>query len=197
MIYIIIIVNLAITLLFFRNQNDPEKFLFIPYQVTRGGNSLGMLLSHFSHASWGHLLFNMISFFFFAPLVEQNAGPIGLFAIYILCAAGADALIFLFRRNDPYYRCLGASGSVAGIIFAAIVFRPDINIFFFFVPIPIPGPVFAIAYLILSFYLMKQGTDNVSHEAHIGGALTGFLAAAIISPYGLTPLFHWISSPFG
>jgi membrane associated rhomboid family serine protease len=63
------------------------------------------------------------------------------------------------------------------------------DLYLMFLPIPIPGPIFAIAYLALSFYLARQGGDGISHEAHIGGALAGLAVTAFMAPSGLEPVF--------
>jgi len=175
-----------------RSQAEAEKFLFIPHALAQGRNIQGTVLSHVAHTGYGHLFFNMLSFFFFAPTVAKMMGAIGLWTVYILSAVGADLLTFLLRRNDPGYACLGASGSVTGVIFAAIVLNPYMNIFFFLIPIPIPGPIFALLYIALSLYFMKQEGAGISHESHIGGALAGFAIAALLSERGLGPLLERI-----
>lgn len=203
-ILLIIVLNLLITLLFFQkarsthDENSTEDitgFLFEPYRVAQGENLRGWFYSHFSHASWGHLIFNMITLFFFAGPVIDQLGPVFFLVLYVISGLGADLLVLAFQKSNPDYRALGASGSVSGILFAAIVLEPAMNVFFIFVPVPIPGPVFAVLYLLLSFYLMKQ-SDGISHEAHIGGAVTGFVFAALLGPNGLSPLILRIQSFF-
>ena len=112
-----------------------------------------------------------------------------LLLLYGISGLAADAAVFVMRRNDPRYACLGASGSVSGILFGAIILAPHINLYLMFIPIGIPAPIFAIAYLVFSFYLARRGGDYVSHEAHIGGAVAGLILTAIMSPLGLDPLF--------
>lgn len=183
--------NLIITLLFFRSADKPN-FLYYPYQVARGHGTRGLFYSNFAHANWSHFFFNMLTLYFFAPVVLSGMGGFWLLMIYALSAVGADLAVFSLRRNDPGYACLGASGSVSGVLFAAIVLQPAMSLYMFFIPIPIPAPIFAIGYLALSFYLAKRGSDGISHEAHIGGAVTGFVLAALFSPGGLHPLMQRI-----
>lgn len=169
---------------------DAGRFLFIPYAVARGRNLEGALLSQFAHADMGHLLFNMLTLFYFGPVVE---GRLGFHMLTIYFAAGAVALltVFLLRRNNPDYRVLGASGSITGVLFAAIVLVPSTSVYFMFLPIPIPAPIFAVVYLLLSTWLMSRGDlTRVSHEAHVGGAVTGLLLAGWLSPLGFAPLLE-------
>jgi membrane associated rhomboid family serine protease len=61
---------------------------------------------------------------------------------------------------------------------------------FLLLPIPIPAPVFAIGYVVISTYLMRRGEGHISHEAHLAGAAAGFFIAGALSPYGFRPLFQ-------
>lgn len=192
---LLIAVNVIVSLMGFREADGPRRddFVFIPSRVARGQNVKGMLLSHFSHADAGHLLVNMLGLYFFGPVLERGLGSVQLLLIYVIAAAAADAAIFTIRRNDRTFRVLGASGSIAGVLFAAIVLNPYMNVGLLFIPIPIPGPIFAVLYLLLSTYFMGQHGSRVCHEAHIGGAVAGALLGALLAPHGLTPLIQRIT----
>jgi membrane associated rhomboid family serine protease len=195
--YVLIGINVLVSLIGFsamQKGKEAENFLFIPFQVSAGRNLLGMLLSHFSHADGAHLLFNMMSLYFFAPVVETGLGAMSLLAIYVTAGIFSSAFVYFFHRKNPEYRSLGASGSVSGVIFASIVLQPGMSIYFFIVPIPIPAPVFAILYIAISTYFMRRGMGNISHEAHIGGALSGFLLAGLLSSEGFRPLLDRIGA---
>lgn len=195
LIYLIIAVNIVVSLIGFSSMKagNSDKFLFVPYSTARGEGMTGMVLSNFSHSGFGHLFFNMISFWFFAPVLKPEMQM--LLPVYFVSTLGSLALIFALRRNDPNYRCLGASGSITGVIFAAIVMNPAMTVYFY--GIPIPGPLFAVGYLGISIYFMKAGRDGISHEAHIGGAIAGFAAAAFLNPAGLAPLTDRIKGLIG
>ena len=83
---------------------------------------------------------------------------------------------------------------MTGIIFAAIVLLPGMSIYFFFVPVPIPAPLFAVGYIILSTYLMRRGGGHIGHEAHLAGAISGFLLAGLMAPAGFGPLLERIQN---
>src|SRR5262249_27519378 len=120
----LIAVNVAMSIAGFRalggGGGRAEHFQFIPNQVARGENGLGMLLAHFSHAGLMHLLLNMFTLFSFAGPVIVTLGPAKFLAIYIAAGLGSDLVVFALWKDDPTYRCLGASGSVFGIMMAAI-----------------------------------------------------------------------------
>lgn len=193
--YIIIALNAAVSFWgfsAFQKGRDYYRFLFVPSMAARGKNLEGFFLSQFSHADMGHLFFNMLTLFFFGPIVERHLG-LNFLTIYLAAGTLANLAVFLIHRNNPDYKVLGASGAVTGALFAAIVLEPGMSISLLIVPIPVPAPVFAILYVALSTFLMSRGdVANVSHEAHIGGALTGLLLGAWLSPEGFRPLLDRI-----
>jgi membrane associated rhomboid family serine protease len=175
------------------SRGDSSVF-FSPSEVYAGKNYQGMLLSHFAHADGAHLLFNMMTLYFFGPVVEQGLGAAGMLFIYVGAGVFSTLLVYYLHRADPRYRALGASDSVTGIIFAAIVLLPGMDVYFFFVPVPIPAPLFAVGYIILSTYLMRRGGGHISHEAHLAGAISGLFFAGLLAPGGFGPLLSRIQS---
>ena len=199
--YLLMAVSIAVSLYAFSQSQGgrpDERFLFMPYEVSQGRNLSGMLLSQFSHGDAMHLLFNMLTLYFFGPVVEAarvdgGLGAAGMLAVYVAAAVGSTLLTFAIHRADPGYRALGASGAITGVLFAAIVLQPGMAVYFSFVPVPIPAPIFAVGYIALSLLAAQRGVGNVGHEAHIGGAITGFLLAGVMSPDGFGPLLAGFS----
>lgn len=187
---LLIAINVAHSLYAFRFLRSPEqdRFLFAPARVRRGRGFEGIWRSSFSHADQGHLLFNMITLFFFGPVVEIGLGWWALLLTYVASEVGATLLTFVNHLHDDDYRSLGASGAVSGVLFAAIVLAPEMSIFVFLIPVPIPAPLFAVLYLAYSFWAARRQLGNIGHEAHIGGAATGMLLAGALSPEGFTAL---------
>jgi membrane associated rhomboid family serine protease len=194
----LVAVNAVVSLLGFRalRQGGPaaDAFLFVPHQVARGENGLGMLLAHFSHSGLPHLLFNMIALYSFAGTVLEVLGPGRFLLIYAVAGVGSDLVVFALHKDDPSYRCLGASGSVFGIVMAAIVVEPTTSIMLFFFPVPIPGPFFMLGYAVISLFLIaRQRRGGISHEGHLGGAIIGLAVTALLAPRGLQPLSRWFA----
>jgi membrane associated rhomboid family serine protease len=183
----------------FQNPISPRarRFLFIPHDVARGENGIGMLLSHFSHGSGLHLAFNMIALYSFAGTVLDVLGPAKMLLLYVAAGVGSDLLVFALRKDDPNYRCLGASGSVFGIVMAAVVLRPETTIMLFLLPVPIPGPLFMLGYAVVSIVLIaRRHEGGISHEGHLGGAVIGLAVSAVLAPRGLGPLVQWFGKWF-
>ncbi|PKL33299.1 MAG: hypothetical protein CVV45_08275, partial [Spirochaetae bacterium HGW-Spirochaetae-10] len=159
-VLLVILLNLVVTLLFFQRE-DKHNFLFSPYAISQNEGYRGWIYAHFSHANWMHLLFNMITFYFFAPTIVHHMGPIFMLALYGVAGLASDLAVYAMRHKDPRYACLGASGSVSGILFGSIILEPFRDLGLVIIPfVPIPAPVFAIAYLALSFYMARRGGDG-------------------------------------
>jgi membrane associated rhomboid family serine protease len=195
----LIALNVVVSLLGFRALRQEggraaEAFLFIPAQVARGENGLGMLAAHFAHGSVVHLAFNMLALYSFGDGVLAALGPARFLLIYVAAGLGSDLVVFALRNDDPTYRCLGASGSVFGIMAAAVVLDPATSVVFVLLPVPIPGPVFLLGYGVISLVLIAQKRrGGISHEGHLGGALLGFAVTVLLAPRGLEPLTRWFA----
>ena len=198
--YLIIGINVIVSLVAFSRMSTAKgasMFLFSPHDVASGRNYAGMILSHFSHADAGHLLFNMFTLYIFGPEVEYGLSVSEMLAIYVLSGVASTVFVYSRHHSDPSYRSLGASDSVTGIIFAAIVLRPDMYVFFVLLPVPIPAPLFAVGYILLSTYLMRREGGRISHEAHLAGAFSGLLLAGLLSPLGFGPLLRRLGNLIG
>jgi membrane associated rhomboid family serine protease len=145
-----------------------------------------MLSSAFLHVDIAHLAFNMITLYFFAPVVTDFLGTPVFLLVYFGSLICGSLLTLQFHKNDYSYRAVGASGAVTGVLYSAILLNPDMNLYFFFIPIPIPAYVFGIGYLLYSIYGMKAKRDNIGHTAHFGGAIGGYAITLFNQPYLLT-----------
>jgi membrane associated rhomboid family serine protease len=85
------------------------------------------------------------------------------------------SLTSLFRhKDDPWYNAVGASGAVSAMLFFFIFFNPW-ELLYFYGILPVPGIVMGVIYLIYSHYMSRKEDDNVNHDAHIAGAVFGFV----------------------
>ncbi len=134
------------------------------------------------HGDTMHLLFNMLTLYFFSDIIIYSLGIWQYFAIYLLAIIGGGLLSLWIHRKEYYYSAIGASGGVVGILFAAIAIYPHMSIGFFFIPIPIPGWIFGIIYLGFSIYGMLKNVGNIGHDAHMGGAAVGLIMAVAFAP---------------
>lgn len=176
----IIVANALIS---YKGFNDYAFFRKYEFHVgsIRSGEQIRMLSSGFLHADMMHLIFNMLTLWFFAPVVIEWLGTISFVLIYFGSLIFGSLLTMLFHKNDYSYRAVGASGAVTGILYSAILLQPDMMLGIFFV-IPIPAYLFGILYLLYSIYGMKAKNDNIGHTAHFGGAIGGYLITLVKEP---------------
>lgn len=183
--YILIFATAIISYRGFHDRGLTERWIFNPQLILGGKQYYRLISSGFLHLDWRHLLFNMITLYFFGRFIESAAGPIFFLLIYLGSIAGGGLISLLLHRNHDY-RALGASGGVCGVLFAAIFAMPGLNIYMFFIPIPIPAWLYATAFVGYSCYSMLRPHDNVGHDAHLGGALVGQLLTAAWFPWVVT-----------
>jgi membrane associated rhomboid family serine protease len=182
---VIIILNIIVSFKGFENTAFFRKYEFHIGSI-RAGEQIRMVSSAFLHADIGHLAFNMLTLYFFAPVVFGYLGDFSFALIYVGSLIFGSLLTLFFHANDYTYRAIGASGAVTGILYSAILLQPDMNLFLFFIPIPIPAYLFGIGYLLYSIYGMKAKRDNIGHTAHFGGAIGGYLITLVKEPHMFT-----------
>lgn len=181
----ILIVIIAATILFsLKGFNDVAFFRKYEFHIgsIRAGEQIRLLSSGFLHGDMGHLFFNMFTLYMFAPVVINYFGSASFFLIYMASLVFGSLLTLWMHKNDYSYRAIGASGAVMGILYSAILIDPSMNLYLFFIPIPIPAYLFGIGYLLYSIYGMKAKNDNIGHTAHFGGAVGGYLITLIKEP---------------
>lgn len=153
-----------------------------PYYTFRENRWYQLITHGLLHADFTHLLFNMITFYFFAPYIEQQLGVAFLVGLYFAGLIGS-ALPSLFKhKNDPNYASLGASGAVESIIFSFILFNPMTPLYIFFIPIGIPAILFALLFVGYSIYADKRGSNNINHLSHLTGSAIGIVYTLIFRP---------------
>ncbi|MEC3908690.1 rhomboid family intramembrane serine protease [Tamlana sp. 2201CG12-4] len=179
---IIIAANVIISYKGFGDYSFFDRYKFQVGAIQRG-EQIRMLSSGFLHADTQHLLFNMLTLYFFADVVVDILGPIQFSLIYFGSLLIGNLLSLYFHKNEYHYSAVGASGAVTGILYAAILLQPGMSLMFFFIPIPIPAYVFGIGYLLYSIYGMKNKIGNIGHDAHFGGAIGGYIITLFLAPW--------------
>lgn len=200
----IIVITIGISWYSWSNVSLLEKLLLNPVKVRRNNEYYRFVTSGFVHADFGHLLFNMLSLWFIGEGIESlfgylfgSAGGIYFVALYLLGIIVSDVPSFLKNKNNSGYNSLGASGGVAAVLFAAILYAPLLDIYLYFA-IRMPGFVFGILFLGYSMWQSKRGGSYINHDAHMYGALFGMLFMAVVYPDSVPNFFRQLSgwTPF-
>lgn len=182
---IIIAANVIISFKGFNDHYFFEKYKFNTGAI-RQGEKMRVFSSGFLHVDTGHLFVNMLTLYFFADVVIESLGSSGFLAVYLASLLLGNVLSYFFHKDEYNYNAVGASGAVSGVIYAAILLYPDMSLYFFFIPIPIPAYVFGIGYMLYSIYGMKRRIGNIGHDAHFGGAVGGYILTLLLAPWILT-----------
>lgn len=186
---LIIIVTAALSIMSFERPDRMDKMIFNAYIINRHKEWYRFISHGFIHADYPHLIVNMLTLYFFGELVENTFvalfGVIGkLLYIFLYLSGIAVASLYSFNKhkNHSWYNSLGASGAVSAVLYAAILIDPMMGIYMFFIPIPIPGIIYGVLYLVYSSYMSKRAQDNIGHDAHFYGAVYGFLLPILFKP---------------
>jgi membrane associated rhomboid family serine protease len=179
----LIIITGLISFIAFSNRVVMNRLIMWPPALRRG--QFDRFITYgFVHADGAHLLFNMITLFFFGRAIEAFYRPyfagMGFILFYLAALVVAMLPSYFKHRNDPNYLSLGASGAVSAVLFAYILFAPWNLIFVFF--IPMPAIIYALLYTAYTVYSARRGQDNINHSAHLWGAGFGVLATLAVEP---------------
>jgi membrane associated rhomboid family serine protease len=186
-------VTIAISLMAFSNEKLYDRLILQPYNVSRGKYIYTLITSGFIHADWMHLIFNMMTFYFFAFQLEAVIGHWQFALLYSVSLVLSDLPSVIKHKNDFWYRSLGASGAISAVVFSAILFNPLAGMGLLFIPVQIPAVLFGLLYLIYCSYASKKGIGNVNHDAHFFGALSGIMITVILIPQVVPFFLHTIT----
>jgi membrane associated rhomboid family serine protease len=172
----------------------------------------GVFTSMFMHASWLHIIGNMLFLWIFGNNVEDSLGPVRFFFWYIgagLAAAFTQTFVTL-QFSDPIGSSIpnvGASGAIAGVLGAYLVLLPDASVLtvfffvFFFIVRQLPAYLFLGIWFIFQLWeggfsvLHPQTGGGVAFFAHIGGFAFGALTVTLVAKRRpLRPVTQWTRS---
>ena len=172
----------AVTLLGWLIKPLQRAMILIPFRVRESFQIYRLLTAGWLHKDVTHLVFNMISLYFFADPALRVLGPTRFLALYISAVVVAFVPTTLRYMRTPNYASVGASGAVTAVMFSAILLNPKMKLQVMLLPVPIPGLVFAVGYVVYSVWRSHRAGDGVNHDAHLGGAVYGALFTYAFEP---------------
>jgi len=182
--WILIGVTVLVSWMAFERPRLMDRLTLWPPAIARKHEYDRLVTYGFVHADWTHLLFNMMTLYFFGPLSERfyaaTMGPLAYPLFYLSAMVAAILPTYLRHRNDAKYRSLGASGAVSAVLFTFVLLNPWATIYVFVVPCP--AIIFGVLYLGYSAWADRQGHGNINHAAHLWGAVYGMAFAIVAEP---------------
>jgi membrane associated rhomboid family serine protease len=163
-----------------------NKWSMVPADVTAGHHSVTIFTSMFMHASWSHIIGNMVFLWAFGPEIEDAMGPLRYLAFYLL---GGVVAMLTQLIADPHSTVpnLGASGAIAAVMGGFLVTYPTDQIrtvlfFGWFAKITfIPAALLIVLWFLLQLIsvgvITDEQTGGVAYLAHIGGTIYGVATA--------------------
>ncbi len=161
-----------------------------------------LLTSMFLHGGWLHLGGNMLYLFIFGDNVEDRLGHATYLAFYLVCGVVA-ALTQVAIDTQSQVPMVGASGAIAGVLAAYLLFFPNARVtallvFGFFARIiPVPAILLVGLWALLQFFsgvasLGTTAAGGVAYWAHIGGFVAGLVLALLLRPRvrGRAPAYY-------
>ena len=198
---ILLVLNVFISgYAFFVDPDVISRFSFRPRVIIDRKEYYRFITAGFLHGGLAHLAFNMITLYFFGPLLELRLGSLLFLVLYFGSELAAHALTMYYHKNDPHYSAIGASGAISGVVFAFCLYRPFAELYIFFA-IPMWAIVFAVLYVVVSIYAMKrtqagEQMGRIAHEAHLGGAIGGVLLTILIDPQAIQIFLNEVTRIF-
>ncbi len=179
---LLIVANVWVSYKGFSSESFMDKYNFEVEKILVYKDYKRLVTSGFLHVNWTHLIFNLFSLYVFSGAAERGLGEGQFLLVYFVSLVGGNLLTLFIHRHHPEYSAMGASGAIAGIMFAVIALLPGMSIGFFPLPISFPAWLYGLLYIGFSIYGIHSKRDNVGHEAHLGGALIGMFAALLLQP---------------
>lgn len=182
----LIVINIVISYKGFRDYAFFRRYSFDISQVRLRREYIRFVSSGFLHSGWMHLIFNMAALYSFGDILEKSVGGGRFLLLYFSSLILGNLLSWFINRNKPSYTAIGASGAVSGIVFATIALYPDMHMGLLFIPISLPAWIFGLLYVLYCMVGIRGQRDNIGHDAHLGGGISGLLLLLAMYPHVIT-----------
>jgi len=180
--WILLATTVLISLYSFRRRDVMEALLLHPWSIMRKKQYYRLLSYGLIHADMLHLLFNMIAMYSVSLVLEQAMGSTRFILLYLGAMVLAAGIPAWRHRDNPGYSALGASGAVSALFFAGMLYFPTAKVMVFLLPVPLPWPVFAILFIVVSIIGGRRNWGNIGHDVHLYGALSGLGLTILLDP---------------
>ena len=197
----IFIITIITSIIGFNRESFLDKHILLPYDMILYKEYWRVITSGFIHGNTFHLVLNMVTYYFFAFMLEHRLGHWEFAVLYISGLMISNIATTLWYKNDTAFDgSLGASGAISAIVLSAVICNPYLK---FGLPVlsemfpilQLPGYVIAAAYLIYSLVNSLRKTElPINHVAHLWGAIAGIIMTFTLKPAVVDVLGKFIDS---
>ncbi|HEY5970647.1 MAG TPA: rhomboid family intramembrane serine protease [Pseudoxanthomonas sp.] len=193
----LIAITCLVSWMAFNNRKLADRLILWPPAIDKHKQYDRLVTYGFIHADFSHLLFNMVTLYFFGREIEDVMGQLSspwTYPVFYIAALVVSILpTYLKNQHNSNYLSLGASGAVSAVLFAYILLAPWQLIFVFF--LPVPAIIYAVLYVGYSIWMDRRGGDRINHSAHLAGAAFGVLFMLIMEPKVIPYFLQQLMSP--
>lgn len=198
----ILLTTLGVSIWGLINEDIRDKHTLIPYDMVMYKEYYRMLTSGWMHGNVMHMLFNMITFFFFGFMLEYRLGHWQFALLYLLGMLIGNLIPTLrYRKDTSYAGSVGASGAISAVVLSAVICNPYLKFGIPFLSdqfpiLQLPSFIAAGGFIIYSlvFSLRKNEESQVNHDAHLWGALAGLGLTFLLKPTVTHVIERYIAS---
>lgn len=150
--------------------------------LTDWSSPLGLIGHMFLHAGWMHLIGNMIFMWVFGNALNGVMHHKDYVFVYLLCGIAAGAMHLVLDGHPA----VGASGAICGLtgMYLAIYPKNEITCWYWFFLrggfIELKGFLLVIGWFLWDLWSAFQGSGHIASWAHVGGAVSGFMAGIVL-----------------
>ena len=185
----IIVINVIVFVLeLIKGDAFVAKWSLIPADISSGHHLVTILTAMFMHASWSHIIGNMVFLWAFGPEIEDAMGPTRYSIFYLLGGIAAALAQVAFAPHSTIPN-LGASGAIAAVMGGFLVTFPSDRIRSLVVIFVFVRVTYITAAALIGFWFLLQvwnagtvataQTGGVAYLAHVGGLLFGAFFARL------------------
>jgi membrane associated rhomboid family serine protease len=163
----------------------------VEFHANPAAEWMNLFSSMFLHGGWFHLISNMWVLLIFGDNIEDRMGRMNYTVFYVFCGLAA-ALLQAFVLPASRLPMIGASGAIAGVLGAYLIFFPRarvasiVPIVFIFTIVEIPAVLFLVFWFVSQLFsglmALEGASGGVAWWAHIGGFVFGLIAANLFAP---------------
>ena len=175
-----------------------HKLKHHPYSEHREKEYHRWITSIFVHGDYSHLFINLFVLWQIGTSVEiefmnlfGEKGRVYYLLLFFLSGVFADLPTFFKYKDNEVFASVGASGAVAGVLMAYVLFWP----WEWFIFPPLPGFLLGIGYIWYSSWAEKNTRGRINHSAHLYGALFGLWFTITIGEGVLTNFLELMADP--